>query len=138
MGTSGNGKLSKLKCMIKRWNSSSKITRSAAGAGSSGSSSRSQDDDAWHSASFHGDEAPPGLRALYVGKSRRRYLISSHLVDHPLLRELVERTGGTGGGADAGTVVGCEVVLFDHLLWMLENADPQPESLDELVDFYSC
>ncbi|CAL9196812.1 auxin-responsive protein SAUR76 [Musa acuminata AAA Group] len=139
MGTSGNGKLSKLKCMIKRWHSSSKITRSAAGRGSSGSSSRSQDDDAWHSASFHGDEAPPALRALYVGKSRRRYLISSHLVNHPLLRELVERTGGgTGGGADAGTVVGCEVVLFDHLLWMLENADPQPDSLDGLVDFYSC
>ncbi|CAL9098004.1 unnamed protein product, partial [Musa textilis] len=138
-GKSGNGKLRKLKCMIKRWHSSSKITRSAAGAGSSGSSSRSQDGDAWHSASSRGDEAPPGLRALYVGQSRRRYLISSHLVDHPLLRVLVERTGGgTDGGADAGTVVGCEVVLFDHLLWILENADPQPESLDELVDLYSC
>jgi hypothetical protein len=30
------------------------------------------------------------------------------------------------------------VVLFEHLLWMLENADPQPESLDELVEFYAC
>jgi hypothetical protein len=29
-------------------------------------------------------------------------------------------------------------VMFEHLLWMLENADPQPESLDELVDYYAC
>ncbi|OVA12363.1 hypothetical protein BVC80_1799g74 [Macleaya cordata] len=41
------------------------------------------------------------------------------------------------GGSDTLTV-GCEVVLFEHLLWMLENADPQPESLEELVDFYAC
>ncbi|MCI01261.1 SAUR-like auxin-responsive family protein, partial [Trifolium medium] len=34
--------------------------------------------------------------------------------------------------------VACEVVLFEHMLWMLENSDPQPESLDELVDYYSC
>ena len=37
----------------------------------------------------------------------------------------------------AGTVVGCKVVLFEHL-WLMENADPQPESLDELVDYYAC
>ncbi|KAF7822490.1 auxin-responsive protein SAUR78 [Senna tora] len=36
-------------------------------------------------------------------------------------------------------VVNCEVVLFDHLLWMLEHADPKfasSESLDELADLY--
>lgn len=76
------------------------------------------------------------LCPVFVGKSRRRYLVSSDVIDHPLFRELVER-GGSGGGADE-IAVGCEVVLFEHLLWMLENADPQPESLDELVDFYSC
>ncbi|URE27894.1 Auxin-responsive SAUR protein family member [Musa troglodytarum] len=111
--------------MIKRWHSSSRITSSAAG-GRGG-------------ASFHGDEVPAGLHAVYVGKSRRRYLVSSDLVDHPLFRVLVARTGGSVvGSTGAGTVVGCEVVLFDHLLWMLENADPPPDSLDELVDFYSC
>ncbi|KAJ8479228.1 hypothetical protein OPV22_022955 [Ensete ventricosum] len=42
----------------------------------------------------------------------------------------------SSGGA--GTVVGCEVVLFDHLLWMLVNADLQPDSVDELVEYYTC
>ena len=133
------GGLSKLRCMIKRWHSSSRISRTpeaedpwrrvgggdgdvggGAGAGSG-------------PASFHGaDGVPPGLHPVYVGKSRRRYLIAADLVGHPLFQNLVDRSGG------AGTVVGCEVVLFEHLLWMLENADPQPESLDELVEYYAC
>ncbi|KAK4342365.1 hypothetical protein RND71_038181 [Anisodus tanguticus] len=74
------------------------------------------------------------LYTVYVGKSRRRYLVNSEVVDHPLFRELVEKSGDT----EEYITVGCEVVLFEHLLWMLENADPQPESLDELVEFYSC
>ncbi|KAF0934646.1 hypothetical protein E2562_026135 [Oryza meyeriana var. granulata] len=89
-------------------------------------------------ASFHGaDEVPKGLHPVYVGKSRRRYLIAEELVGYPLFQNLVDRTGG-GGEAGGATVVGCEVMLFEHLLWMLENADPQPESLDELVEYYAC
>ncbi|PUZ51749.1 hypothetical protein GQ55_6G214300 [Panicum hallii var. hallii] len=127
------GGLSKLRCMIRRWHSSSRIARApspgeddGAGAGERGPG-----------ASFHGaDEVPKGLHPVYVGKSRRRYLIAEELVGHPLFQSLVHRTGGA---AEAGcTVVGCEVVLFEHLLWMLENTDPQPESLDELVEYYAC
>ncbi|KAJ0981074.1 hypothetical protein J5N97_009329 [Dioscorea zingiberensis] len=131
-------KLGKLKCMIKRWNSSSRIARSPGGGSSD--SSRSQDDDTWRSsASFHGDEVPSGLHTVYVGKSRRRYLISKDLASHPLFLNLVDRAGVSAAGLDgAATIVGCEVVLFEHLLWMLENADPQPDSLDELVEFYAC
>ncbi|XP_062199624.1 auxin-responsive protein SAUR76-like [Phragmites australis] len=143
------GGLRKLKCMIRRWNSSSRISRAP-----SGCSARSHDDagfgeESWRrgvassavagggrgSASFHGaDGVPPGLHPVYVGKSRRRYLIAADLVGHPLFQNLIDRSGGGVGG----TVVGCEVVLFEHLLWMLENADPQPESLDELVEYYAC
>ncbi|KAJ1289808.1 hypothetical protein BS78_02G193100 [Paspalum vaginatum] len=155
------GGLSKLKCMIKRWHSSSRISRTP-----SGCSARSHDagagagasslEDSWRrgvaassavafaaggkgSASFHGaDGVPPGLHPVYVGKSRRRYLIAADLVGHPLFQNLVDRSGAGAGAGAAGTVVGCEVVLFEHLLWMLENADPQPESLDELVEYYAC
>ena len=155
------GGLSKLKCMIKRWHSSSRVSRTT-----SGCSARSHDgagavgfalEDSWRrgvaassvvaigggagrgSASFHcADGVPPGLHPVYVGKSRRRYLIAADLVGHPLFQNLVDRSGGAGVGAGGGTVVGCEVVLFEHLLWMLENADPQPESLDELVEYYAC
>ncbi|GJX52805.1 auxin-responsive protein SAUR50-like protein [Tanacetum coccineum] len=72
--------------------------------------------------------------AVYVGKTRRHYLISSDVAQHPLFQELVERSGD---GEDNVTIE-CEVVLFEHLLWMIENADPQPDSLHELVDFYAC
>ncbi|RLN03781.1 auxin-responsive protein SAUR72-like [Panicum miliaceum] len=126
------GGLGKLRCMMRRWHSSSRIARAPSPGedGHSGGDARG--------ASFHGaaDEVPKGLQPVYVGKSRRRYLIAEALVGHPLFQTLVHRTGG---GAEAGcTVVGCEVVLFEHLLWMLENADPQPESLDELVEYYAC
>ncbi|KAF8769432.1 hypothetical protein HU200_006461 [Digitaria exilis] len=132
------GRLSKLRCMIRRWHSSGRIIARTP--------SRGEDDvpgdlaaGGGGSASFHGaDEVPKGLHAVYVGKSRRRYLIAEELVGHPLFQTLVHRTGG-GADEPAGcTVVGCEVVLFEHLLWMLENADPQPESLDELVEYYAC
>ena len=105
---------------MRRWHSSSRIARAPA-PGEAGGDARG--------ASFHGaaDEVPKGLHPVYVGKSRRRYLVAEELVAHPLFRTLVDRAGA-GAGC---TVVGCEVVLFEHLLWMLENADPQPECLDE-------
>ncbi|KAI4335163.1 hypothetical protein L6164_013833 [Bauhinia variegata] len=115
------GKLTKLKSVLKKWNSfSNKQSRpSISAVADDESSSISRSD----------------LHPVYVGKSRRRYLVTSDVIDHPLFRELVERSRDS----DDDTVnVACEVVLFEHLLWMLENADPQPESLDELVEFYAC
>ena len=124
------GGLSKLRCMMRRWHSSSRIARAPPPGEDDGGIARG--------ASFHGaDEVPKGLHPVYVGKSRRRYLVAEELVGHPLFQSLVHRAGG-GGGEAGCTVVGCEVVLFEHLLWMLENADPQPESLDELVEYYAC
>ncbi|KAF7835583.1 auxin-responsive protein SAUR78 [Senna tora] len=71
---------------------------------------------------------------IYVGSTRKRYVISSKYLNHPLLNALIEKRGND---ADV-VVVNCEVVLFDHLLWMLENADPKisSESLEELVQLY--
>ncbi|KAG6502068.1 auxin-responsive protein SAUR78-like [Zingiber officinale] len=131
------GKLNKLKCMIKRWHSSGRIS----GRGASSSAVDEEEHQHLSSASsFHGaDVVPAGLHPVYVGRSRRRYLVAADLLRHPLFKVLVERTGGDLPAASGGgTVVGCEVVLFEHLLWMLENAEPPPESLDELVDYYAC
>ncbi|KAK7265484.1 hypothetical protein RJT34_33104 [Clitoria ternatea] len=121
------GKLMKLKSVLKKWNSfgsnSGKQSRhniSAVADEDSSSSSRSD------------------LHPVYVGKSRRLYRVSSDVVDHPVFQELVQRSREYSSQHDTINVVACEVVLFEHLLWMLENADPQPESLNELVDFYSC
>ncbi|CAI0627814.1 unnamed protein product [Linum tenue] len=117
MARSGS-KLYKLKSVLKKLNSfNTKLSR----GGSSIAAAAAAGDD-----SNAGD-----LQPVYVGKSRRRYLLSPDIVDHPLFRELAERS-------DNDIRVGCEVVMFEHLLWMLENADPLPESVDELADFYAC
>ncbi|KAF6174299.1 hypothetical protein GIB67_040792 [Kingdonia uniflora] len=124
------GKLTKLKSVIKRWQSAgNKISRT--NGNSSSTSNSSLENDAYVS----DDKIPGGYHPVYVGRSRRRYLISSDVIVHPLVQELVDRSGND---SDEITV-GCEVVLFEHLLWMIENADPLPESsLDELAEYYVC
>ncbi|XP_057967269.1 auxin-responsive protein SAUR78-like [Malania oleifera] len=137
MAKGTKGKLTKWKSVIKRWHSitSKQLQRDRPNASSI-------------AAAHDGDSVAGNLRAVYVGKSRRRYLISPDLMDHPLLQELIERSSAAGGGpggrhshtVDDVTLASCEVVLFEHLLWMLQNADPYPEidsSVDELVDFYA-
>ncbi|PON97044.1 Small auxin-up RNA [Trema orientale] len=125
------GKLTKIKSVLKKLNSFSGNKPSRT------SSVNSVADDSCSSTISR------DLHPVYVGKSRRRYLVGPEVIDHPLFRELVGRSTAVApaneDSDDIDTVsVACEVVLFEHLLWMLENADPQPESLDELVEFYAC
>ncbi|KAG8495495.1 hypothetical protein CXB51_013098 [Gossypium anomalum] len=120
----GSDKLTKLKSVLKKLNSfNNKQIRPTS---SSVAASASYIDE---------DSSSANLHPVYVGKSRRRYLISSDIIKSPLFRELAEWSSGEN---DAVINVSCEVVLFEHLLWMLENADPQAESLEELVEFYAC
>ncbi|KAH8494647.1 hypothetical protein H0E87_021149 [Populus deltoides] len=74
---------------------------------------------------------------IFVGSTRKRYVISSKYLSHPLVNALIEKSRQKPGG-DNILVVKCEVVFFDHLLWMLENADPNAsfDSLEELADLY--
>ncbi|KAF7836836.1 auxin-responsive protein SAUR76-like [Senna tora] len=126
-----NGKLMKLKSVLKKWNSFG--NKQGRGSCNGAVVADIDDDD---------DSRMEELHPVFVGKSRRRYLVSSDVVDHPLFRELVERSGVSGGEDDVVganiNIVSCEVVLFEHLLWMLQNADPQPDALHDLVDFYAC
>lgn len=62
-------------------------------------------------------------------------MVSSDVVEHPIIQELVDKSCEEEDGV---VVVACEVVLFEHLLWMLENAETQLGSMDELVEFYTC
>ncbi|MED6186802.1 hypothetical protein PIB30_070231 [Stylosanthes scabra] len=118
------GKLTKLRSVLKKWNSfGSKQSRH-------NSSAVADDED--------DNNRTRELHPVYVGKSRRLYRVSSEVVEHPVFRELVERSREEQEAEaedDVGRIVACEVVLFEHLLWMLENGDPQPH---ELVDFYAC
>ncbi|KAK1408528.1 hypothetical protein QVD17_40385 [Tagetes erecta] len=117
------GKLTKIKSVLKKWHS---FSNKSAGFTKDNVSAPSSDEDDYNNSSHS--------HVVYVGKSRRRYLITSEVAQHPLFQELVERSGDE----TSSVTIDCEVVLFEHLLWMIENADPQPEALHELVDFYAC
>uniref|UniRef100_A0ACD5ZY57 Uncharacterized protein n=1 Tax=Avena sativa TaxID=4498 RepID=A0ACD5ZY57_AVESA len=85
---------------------------------------------------------------VFVGSSRRRYVISAKRLSHPLIAALIVDAGGGDGMAGrndeeepAGVAVKCEVVLFDHLLWMLDNAadlheDDGGDAARELAQLY--
>ena len=121
------GKLTKLKSAIKRWPSLTKLSRS-----SSCVSAAPRD-----VADNNNKVAAVGpLHPVYVGRSRRRYLVSSDVVGHPLFQELVDQAASK----DGGLVVTCEVVLFEHLLWILESSEDNQAlgSMDELAQFYNC
>lgn len=84
------------------------------------------------------DEDEDREAVVFVGSSRRRYVIRSKHLNHPLLDALIDRSEGN---TEDGISVKCEVVLFDHLLWMLENADPEVDAddgaLQELAKLYA-
>ncbi|KAJ6753382.1 hypothetical protein OIU79_026252 [Salix purpurea] len=74
---------------------------------------------------------------IFVGSTRKRHVIRSKYLSHPLVNALIEKSKQKPGDGSI-LVVKCEVVFFDHLLWMLENADPNVSfgSLEELADLY--
>ena len=79
---------------------------------------------------------------VLVGSSRRRYVISAEHLSHPLIAALIGDEGRRRDGQPA--IVNCEVVLFDHLLWMLDNADDEDlrgddgAAMRELAQLYAC
>ncbi|KMT04772.1 hypothetical protein BVRB_7g169510 [Beta vulgaris subsp. vulgaris] len=77
-----------------------------------------------------------GFETVYVGKYKREYQINSQLINHPSFKKIIS-TSKINGCDDNVVMVACEVVLFEHLLWMLEIVDPQTESLDDLVAMYA-
>ena len=81
-----------------------------------------------------------GAVAVLVGSSRRRYVISAEHLSHPLIAALIDDDGRR---KDQPIAVNCEVVLFDHLLWMLDNAvdlhdEDDDDAMRELAQLYAC
>ena len=125
------GKLTKLKSAIKRWPSFTKQLARTTSSIAAANDVESSPDDQYDSRAVISKQ----LHAVYVGKSRREYMVSSDVVEHPIIQELVDKSCEEEEGV---VVVACEVVLFEHLLWMLENSETQLGSMDELVEFYTC
>ncbi|KAL9405836.1 hypothetical protein Peur_002808 [Populus x canadensis] len=127
-------KLTKLKSAIKRLPSFTKIGRT-----NSSIAAFNNDHDQYDQSDDHVDgKISNGLHAVYVGKSRRRYLLRSDVICHPLFQGLMDRSGAGSGDEEDNqvVVVACEVVLFEHLLWMLESGGSQLGSMEELAEFY--
>eukprot|EP01018_Ginkgo_biloba_P027673 Gb_39586 [translate_table: standard] len=137
----GSKSMNKIKCIIKKWQKFARIGRSYSSLSSKLPKQQLSDiscDSEDKSKAYYGEEIPKGFQIVYVGKSRRRYAISSHYLSHPLLSVLIQKSEACGGDDHReGFAVACEVVLFEHLLWMLENADPLTDSLEELAEFYA-
>jgi len=141
-----SSRMSKIKCIMKKWQLFAKNARISS-CNSQGSTSLPANLRSWVSASdFEGckdERVPEGYEAVLVGKSRRRYVISANFLNHPLLRSLVEKSElvrGSNPTEEPALTISCEVVLFEHLLWMLENGDPalaMSDSLEELVELYA-
>ncbi|XP_023766358.1 auxin-responsive protein SAUR78 [Lactuca sativa] len=129
------GKLIKIKSVLKKWHSFGNGKPGGLTKGCFSASTSDEDIECPQQKLSRSHSHP----AVYVGKSRRRYLISFGVAQHPLFQELVERSGSGLDDEDHPNVtIKCEVVLFEHLLWMIENAVSQPDALHELVDFYAC
>ncbi|KAL6623450.1 hypothetical protein ACP70R_033329 [Stipagrostis hirtigluma subsp. patula] len=102
------------------------------------------DDDVAASASV----ANGGGAVVFVGSSRRRYVISAEHLSHPLIAALIVAGAGVVDddvrGGRRPIAVNCEVVLFVHLLWMLDNAadlragDGDEDAMRELAQLYAC
>ncbi|KAM7252523.1 hypothetical protein ACFE04_024406 [Oxalis oulophora] len=126
--------MKKINTMLRKCKSLSKQL----GRSSSYSSLRSKStrDESWSNNINKQVEDEP-LEVIFVGSTRKRYAISSKYLNHPLLNALIERSKQKNIEEEI-LLVKCEVVLFDHLLWMLENSDPNLilDSLEEFAELY--
>ncbi|BAT97896.1 hypothetical protein LR48_Vigan11g037200 [Vigna angularis] len=91
-------------------------------------------EDSWKVHDMQEDEH---CETVLVGSTRKQYVISSKYLNNPLLKALINKSNQEGNDKSI-LIINCEVVLFDHLLWMLENEDPMfgSDSLEELADLY--
>ncbi|EFJ22012.1 hypothetical protein SELMODRAFT_416965 [Selaginella moellendorffii] len=96
----------------------------------------------WRKGGGEGDAAAllpeGGALTVYVGRERRR----------KSAREALDRGSSPGNPPDFSSsaaaleqemCIPCEVVLFEHLLWILSSDDAAEirDSAEELVDFYA-
>ncbi|XP_024537740.1 auxin-responsive protein SAUR71 [Selaginella moellendorffii] len=144
--------MDRVKQMVRRWQKFS-----CAGSFSSAPAMESE----WRKGGGEGDAAAllpeGGALTVYVGRERRRYVLGDEYVNHPLFksllarksaREALDRGSSPGNPPDFSSsaaaleqemCIPCEVVLFEHLLWILSSDDAAEirDSAEELVDFYA-
>ncbi|KAJ7560350.1 hypothetical protein O6H91_04G125800 [Diphasiastrum complanatum] len=132
-----------LKKLVTKLSKLSRPSRTVSGRSSS-SSARSTST-SWDLSDFEDDleaavDVPQGHLGLYVGREKRRFVVKTEYLNHSLFRALLDKAAEEFGFEhQGGLVIPCEVVLFEHLLWMLDSQDPSAQQLElnDLLTFYS-
>ncbi|KAJ7560904.1 hypothetical protein O6H91_03G005600 [Diphasiastrum complanatum] len=114
---------------------------------------------------FPSTKKSESLITVLVGPERQPFSVEPQILDHGVIQILVEKTGspvvedsetsdyenydyGCGilkprkSKASQTTAIihlDCDAILFDHILWLLDNDDPSIRylNMDELMEFYS-
>ncbi|KAH7543888.1 hypothetical protein ACOSP7_031270 [Xanthoceras sorbifolium] len=135
--------MKKINLMLRKCKSLSRQLGRSYSYSSLRSKSSRDHNQAWGGGDHDQDHGDHQSETIFVGSTRKRYVVSSKYLNHPLLNALIEKSKQKQMNGDHDhhdyILVKCEVVLFDHLLWMLENADPNDlifDSLEELADLY--
>ncbi|KAK9132836.1 hypothetical protein Scep_012364 [Stephania cephalantha] len=125
--------MKKINLIVKKCKSLSRQLGRSSSYTSLSRSKSTREENIWGDAMEDGSEQ---REIILVGSTRRRYVIRAKYLSHPLLNALIDNSNESPGGLIS---IKCEVVLLDHLLWMLENAGPtlSSESLEELAQLYT-
>ncbi|KAL3690997.1 hypothetical protein R1sor_004648 [Riccia sorocarpa] len=82
-------------------------------------------------------DVPQGSLPVYVGAERKRFVISTKYLSHPLFKALLKRSEEEFGfNHQGGLAIACDPHMFEHLLWMIGSDNPavrkdmKPESLE--------
>jgi len=86
------------------------------------------------------DDVPEGYLVVYVGEERCRFVIKAKYLSYPVFKALLNKSAEEYGYEHKGGLeIACEVVFFEHLLYLIETNDPSLSSMeiDELAGYYA-
>ncbi|KAL2622878.1 hypothetical protein R1flu_003083 [Riccia fluitans] len=80
---------------------------------------------------------PHGCLAVYVGDERRRYVISTSSLGHPLFKELLKMSAEEFGFEyEGGLWIACDCNVFEKALWMITHKEHAARTtrLEDLIE----
>jgi len=119
---------------LARLDSVKNLTKMVRGLGSSQSKGKhhyrslSVDSQTWPkylnrkgSSPYSDDEIPEGCLAVYVGEERKRFVIPTVYLSHPIFHMLLDKAHEEYGFKQKeGLTVPCAVEIFEESLWLIE------------------
>jgi SAUR family protein len=76
-------------------------------------------------------DVPEGYLPVYVGmKELRRFVISASFLNHPIFAELLQKSAQEYGYEQKGGLkIPCDVMLFEHIIFLLNNQEAVTQTL---------